>query len=105
MDQENQNEAENPDPILFHSIPPFDLETGEPKRDLTKTVPTYTEVFRKTLCRLARDNREVVAITAAICDEKSMVQKGAHAMATNSTSGRYFFIVSLKVFQATYPYS
>ncbi len=45
------------------------------------------------------------AITAEMWEEKSMVQKGAQAMATNSTSGRYFFRVSLKRAQVEYPYS
>ncbi|HSB07694.1 MAG TPA: 1-deoxy-D-xylulose-5-phosphate synthase [Thermodesulfobacteriota bacterium] len=55
------------DPARFHSISPFTIETGEPVRDQKRPpFPTFTEVFGKTLCRLAREDKRVVAITAAM---------------------------------------
>ncbi|EHQ88113.1 1-deoxy-D-xylulose-5-phosphate synthase [Desulfosporosinus youngiae] len=53
---------ENPD--IFHGIGPFDAETGK----VTKkpAPPTYTAVFGDTLCKLARENSQIVAITAAM---------------------------------------
>jgi len=53
---------ENPD--IFHGIGPFDLETGK----VTKkpAPPTYTAVFGETLCKLAKENSKIVAITAAM---------------------------------------
>jgi len=53
----------NPD--RFHGVPPFVIETGELRND-QKNPPTYTEVFGETLCQLARENKRVIAITAAM---------------------------------------
>ncbi len=55
--------AEN-NPGDYHGIGPFDIESGKP-------VPangsvSYTEVFGNTLCRLARQNDKLAAITAAM---------------------------------------
>ena len=56
--------AEN-EPIRFHSTRPFDIATGKPK--LADTRPkTYTEVFSNKLIELAKENKQVVAITAAM---------------------------------------
>jgi len=52
------------DPVHFHGVGPFDLETGKEKRP--QLVPSYTEVFGKALVTLARWNPSVVAITAAM---------------------------------------
>lgn len=53
-------------PARFHSVPPFDLETGSLRSDSSREVPTYTEVFGKTLCQLARNDERIIAITAAM---------------------------------------
>lgn len=53
-------------PSRFHGVEPFDILTGEPKRE--KKYPTYTDVFSKTLCRLAKDDKRIVAVTAAMPD-------------------------------------
>jgi 1-deoxy-D-xylulose-5-phosphate synthase len=53
----------NPD--RFHGVPPFVIETGE-FRSSQKNPPSYTEVFGETLCQLARENRRLIAITAAM---------------------------------------
>ena len=53
------------DPSRFHGVPPFVIETGEFKSH-QKNPPTYTEVFGETLCRLARENKRLIAITAAM---------------------------------------
>jgi len=52
-------------PARFHGVPPFVVETGEFKSS-QKDPPTYTEVFGETLCRLARENKRLIAITAAM---------------------------------------
>ena len=49
----------------FHGIGPFDIVTGVPKKNMTSGV-SYTRVFGDTLCRLARQDARVVAITAAM---------------------------------------
>ena len=53
-------------PARFHSVPPFHIETGEPKQVSISDVPTYTEVFGETLCQLATENKHLIAITAAM---------------------------------------
>ena len=54
------------DPVKFHGIAPFKIETGEV---LSKSdMPTYTSVFGKTLVKLADKNEKIVAITAAMLD-------------------------------------
>ncbi|MDI6763732.1 MAG: 1-deoxy-D-xylulose-5-phosphate synthase [Thermodesulfobacteriota bacterium] len=53
-------------PSLYHSVPPFDIETGEIRKGQAPLPPTYTEVFGETLCTLAGENRRLIAITAAM---------------------------------------
>ncbi len=53
-------------PSLYHSVPPFDLETGKIQAGPMPLPPTYTEVFGETLCKLAEENRKLIAITAAM---------------------------------------
>jgi len=55
--------AEN-NPDKFHGIGPFDVDTGEViKKD---GPPSYTEVFGSALVRLAKENKKILAITAAM---------------------------------------
>ncbi|MCM8780685.1 MAG: 1-deoxy-D-xylulose-5-phosphate synthase, partial [Candidatus Omnitrophica bacterium] len=55
--------AEN-EPVRFHSAGPFDVKTGQPiKKHMT---PTYTEIFSRKLLELARQDKKIVAITAAM---------------------------------------
>lgn len=51
-------------PVLLHAASPFRIETGEAQR--TPCFPTYTEAFTSTLIKLARRDRQIVAITAAM---------------------------------------
>ncbi len=55
-------------PVLFHGIGPFDVATGEP-RSTMKQQPgsrSYTEVFGKKLVELAKTDKKIIAITAAM---------------------------------------
>jgi 1-deoxy-D-xylulose-5-phosphate synthase len=54
----------NPD--RFHGVSPFIIETGELKSASGQNPPAYTEVFGETLCQLARAEKRLVAITAAM---------------------------------------
>jgi 1-deoxy-D-xylulose-5-phosphate synthase len=47
-------------------VAPFIIENGHPLGDQKSNPPTYTEVFGETLCRLAKENKHLVAITAAM---------------------------------------
>jgi len=53
------------DPVKFHGIGKFSIETGKIVEN--KTV-TYTKVFSDTLIRLAQFDNKIVAITAAMPD-------------------------------------
>lgn len=56
-------EAEK-NPSRFHGVGPFDIETGEVASE--EGPPTYTDVFGRTLVKLAAKNRKIVAVTAAM---------------------------------------
>jgi 1-deoxy-D-xylulose-5-phosphate synthase len=53
------------DPIKYHSVAPFHVLTGKPKKE-KGPVPSYTDVFARALFRLAKENEKVVGITAAM---------------------------------------
>src|SRR4030042_443591 len=53
-------------PAQYHSVPPFHIETGEPKQGSIGNPPTYTQVFGETLCQLAKENKHLIAIKAAM---------------------------------------
>jgi 1-deoxy-D-xylulose-5-phosphate synthase len=53
------------DPIKYHSVTPFHVLTGKPKKPKS-TIPSYTETFAQALLRAAKENPKVVAITAAM---------------------------------------
>lgn len=53
---------ENPD--VFHGVGPFNRETGKIIKKVAP--PTFTQVFGETLCQIAENNPNVVAITAAM---------------------------------------
>ncbi len=59
--------AEN-DPSRFHGIGKFDIATGRQITDNKVKVMTYTQVFSKTLINLAKQDKKIVAITAAMPD-------------------------------------
>lgn len=53
-------------PSRFHGIVPFDIETGEAKEKSSKD--SYTDIFSKVFCDIAKQNDVVVGITAAMAD-------------------------------------
>ena len=53
-------------PAKFHGTGPFEIETGKPLESSGKD--SYTDVFGKVMCDIGRDNKKVVAITAAMAD-------------------------------------
>ncbi len=52
------------EPTKFHGIEPFDITTGNTSK--TNHRPTYSSVFGRTLVRLAREDKRICAITAAM---------------------------------------
>lgn len=53
-------------PVWFHACPPFVRETGEPAKKPSR--PSYTAHAISALVKLARQDRRIVAITAAMCE-------------------------------------
>jgi 1-deoxy-D-xylulose-5-phosphate synthase len=58
------------DPILWHGVVPFDRSKGEFKAPAPspapKKIPSYTGIFADTLTDIARGDRRVIGITAAM---------------------------------------
>jgi len=52
-------------PITFHGTGPFDVKTGRPSSKKT-SAPSYTQVFAQTLIKLAKNNNNIIAITAGM---------------------------------------
>jgi len=59
------------DPGPFHGTSPFDIATGKKK---SKSRPTYTSIFGKTIVDLAEHDEKIVAITAAMRDGTGLVE-------------------------------
>ena len=53
-------------PSKYHGINAFDKSTGV--ETCTNKVMTYTDVFSKTIVKMAKENKKIVAITAAMPD-------------------------------------
>ena len=57
------------DPLRFHGIPPFDVDTGETFASGGSPPPlSYTKVFGRTVVTLAEEDPRIVAITAAMSE-------------------------------------
>ncbi len=53
-------------PERFHGTAPFDIETGEIKGTSTSAEPAFTDAFSDGLIDLAKGDKKIVAITAAM---------------------------------------
>lgn len=53
-------------PTYYHGVGCFEPETGAARKFGACSLPSYTDVFGSTLCRLAEKDERVVAITAAM---------------------------------------
>ncbi len=53
------------DPETFHGVGPFEIKSGKVLKSLNEP-PSYTEIFGKTILRLAEMEPRLVAITAAM---------------------------------------
>jgi 1-deoxy-D-xylulose-5-phosphate synthase len=54
------------DPIHFHGVGSFDIETGKPFLEKGNPI-SYTEVFSETMIKLGNMNEKIVGITAGMC--------------------------------------
>jgi 1-deoxy-D-xylulose-5-phosphate synthase len=55
------------DPSKFHGIGPFDVDTGDPAPS-NSNIPSYTKIFGNTVLKLAKKNKKIVTITAAMSE-------------------------------------
>ncbi|HMS84095.1 MAG TPA: 1-deoxy-D-xylulose-5-phosphate synthase [Nitrospira sp.] len=53
-------------PVWFHACPPFVRETGAPAKKAAR--PSYTAIAIDALVKIAREDKRIVAITAAMCE-------------------------------------
>jgi 1-deoxy-D-xylulose-5-phosphate synthase len=60
-------------PLTYHGLSPFDVATGKPLAE-PSAIPTYTDIFGKTMLELARIDSRIVAITAAMCEGTGLDQ-------------------------------
>ena len=51
-------------PAKFHGTAAFDVDTGRPLKKASKA--SYTDVFAETMTKLGKENKDIVAITAAM---------------------------------------
>lgn len=58
------------DASRFHGLGPYEIKTGKSKK---KKSETYSKVFGNTLCEIAKKNKDVVAITAAMTDGTGLI--------------------------------
>jgi 1-deoxy-D-xylulose-5-phosphate synthase len=59
-------------PVYFHGVSSFDVDTGI-CRKTPSDVPTYTDVFGRTMVELAKDNHKIIAVTAAMPEGTGLV--------------------------------
>ncbi|MFW6081638.1 MAG: 1-deoxy-D-xylulose-5-phosphate synthase [Desulfosalsimonas sp.] len=59
-------------PVYFHGVGCFDAKTGNNTK--TSSVPSYTAVFGKTMVELAKENTDIVAVTAAMPEGTGLVE-------------------------------
>ncbi len=52
-------------PVYFHGVGSFDINTGNGNK-ASSSIPSYTEVFGKTLINFAKKDKDIIAITAAM---------------------------------------
>jgi 1-deoxy-D-xylulose-5-phosphate synthase len=53
-------------PVWFHACSPFDIETGKPAKKPSR--PSYSSIAMGTLVEMAKTDKRIVAITAAMCE-------------------------------------
>lgn len=60
-------------PVFFHGVGGFEVETGNglPSK---RVVPTYTEVFGDTMVRLAKSDKKIIAVTAAMPEGTGLIK-------------------------------
>jgi 1-deoxy-D-xylulose-5-phosphate synthase len=60
-------------PVYFHGVGSFEVETGV-CRGGKSPIPTFTDVFGKTMVKLAEKDKKVIAVTAAMPEGTGLVE-------------------------------
>jgi 1-deoxy-D-xylulose-5-phosphate synthase len=60
-------------PVYFHGCTRFEVETGN-CLDKKNPNPTYTQVFGDTMVRLAKEDKDIIAVTAAMPEGTGLAQ-------------------------------
>ncbi|XBC39127.1 MAG: 1-deoxy-D-xylulose-5-phosphate synthase [Buchnera aphidicola (Nurudea shiraii)] len=61
------------DPIKWHSVPKFDISTGEILKK-KRSISTYSEIFGNWLCSMAAIDKKLIGITPAMAEGSGMVR-------------------------------
>jgi 1-deoxy-D-xylulose-5-phosphate synthase len=69
----NGYEPAEKDPVEYHAVSMFDLESGV-KKSTKQSSPSYTQVFGQWLCDMASIEKDLVAITPAMREGSGMVE-------------------------------
>lgn len=64
------------DPSHYHGVGAFDIPTGSPSKGKTKPPQSFTEIFGNTMVELARENKKIFAITAAMPEGTGLAEFG-----------------------------
>jgi 1-deoxy-D-xylulose-5-phosphate synthase len=71
-------------PEKFHGLGPYDVATGQTPAPKPGTAPMWQEVFGQTMVKLAKQNKNVVGITAAMPTGTSL------KLLENAVPGQYY---------------
>ena len=66
--------AEN-NPVYFHGVSTFEVKTGN-STSKKRTIPTYTQVFGKTMVEMAAADERIIAVTAAMPEGTGLTEFG-----------------------------
>ncbi len=62
-------------PVYFHGVGSFDINTGNGNKG-SSSIPSFTEVFGKTLINFAKEDEDIIAITAAMPEGTGLTEFG-----------------------------
>ncbi|MBU8910989.1 MAG: 1-deoxy-D-xylulose-5-phosphate synthase [Desulfobacterales bacterium] len=60
-------------PIYFHGVDSFAVDTGKSKKT-PNAIPSYTQVFGSQMVKLAKTNKKIVAVTAAMPEGTGLLE-------------------------------
>ena len=60
-------------PVYFHGVGSFAVGTGKSKK-IPNGIPTYTQVFGSQMVKLAKTNKKIIAVTAAMPEGTGLIE-------------------------------